>query len=194
MKYLSKRFISILLSFVFIAAAMVVYINFIKPTYATIKADQGKLAAEEQKNQEYKDIFNKLTNVHKSLQQAPDLQGRISMALPMQANAADSMNQITAIAMANGLRVVSVDITEAPIIPAVTVKPGAVSLVKSIGVLRNSVRVSGSYSELRAFLQGIESGVRISSLKSMRIDKMVAATNPDMFDAALEIETYYQVN
>lgn len=194
MKYLSKRFISVLLSFAFIAIAMVLYINFIKPTYANIKADQGKLAAVKQKNQEYKEVFGKLKAVLDELKKSSDLQDRISMTFPLEANAADSMNQITAVAIANGLTVTSVDIAEAPVVPVLGVKPGAVSLVKGTGVLRTSIRASGSYAQLRAFLQGIESGVRISSIGSIKISKVIAAANPDTFTATVEVETYYQVN
>lgn len=194
MKYLSRRFISILLSFFFIAVSLIVYINFIKPTYAEIKADQGKLAAERQKNQEYKEVFGRLKAVLDELKKSSDLQNRISMTLPLNANAADSMNQITAVAIANGLTVAAIEIVEAPVIPAASVKPGTISLIKGIGVLRNNIRLSGSYAQVRAFLRGVESGVRLSSVRSVKIDKAIATANPDLFNIIVEIETYYQVN
>lgn len=193
MKYLSKRFISILLSFVFFAGALVLYINFIKPTYQEIKVDQGKLAAMQQKGMEYKGVFGKLKQVLASIKQSPDLQNRISIAFPLNSNVGDSMNQITAVALANGLTITSIDINDAPVIPATTAKPGAVSLIKGVGVLRNTIRVGGSYAQIRTFLQGVESGVRISSIKAVKFDK-VPNVPGDVINATVEIETYYQIN
>lgn len=193
MKYLSKRFISILLSFVFFAGALVLYVNFIKPVYQEIKSDQGKLAAMQQKSMEYKEVFGKLKQVLASIKQSPDLQSRISIAFPLSSNVGNSMNQITAVALANGLAITSIDISDAPVIPAVAAEPGAVTLVKGVGVLRNAIRVSGSYAQIRTFLQGVESGVRISSIKAVKFDK--APNIPgDVINATVEIETYYQIN
>ncbi|AKM78194.1 MAG: hypothetical protein UY31_C0013G0003 [Candidatus Wolfebacteria bacterium GW2011_GWE1_48_7] len=194
MKYLSKRFISVLLSFTFIAIAMVIYVNLIKPVYANIKEDQAELSALRQKNHEYTEVFGKLKAILDELKKSSNLQDRISMTLPLDPNASDSMNQITAVAIANGLSVASIDIASAPIIPTAGVKAGTVSLIKSTGVLKNTVKASGSYAQIRAFLQGIESGVRLSSIKSLKISKVGVSNTLDQFSVAAEIETYYQVN
>lgn len=194
MRYLSKRFISVLLSFTFIAIALVVYINLIKPTYKSIKEDQARLEALTQKNDENTEVFNKLKAVLAELKKSSDLQNRISMTLPLDPNAADSMNQITAVAISNGLTVASIDIADAPNIPTSGVKAGTVSLVKSTGVLRNTIRATGSYTQVRDFLQGIESGVRLSSIKSLKIGKASAGTNQDSFSVTVDIETFYQTN
>lgn len=192
MRYLSKRFISILLSFTFIAMSLVLYINFIKPTYADIKVDQGRLAALNGQTQAYKEIFGKLKGISEELKRSPDLQNRVSMALPLSTNASDSLNQISSIASANGLSIISVDLIESPILPTVTGKSQVASIVKGIGVLKNNIKVAGSYSQLRSFLQGVESEVRISSLKTLRIDRNINPSNQDTFTITLEIETYYQ--
>jgi Tfp pilus assembly protein PilO len=194
MKYLSKRFISILLSFTFIAIALVLYVNFIKPAYADIKKDQGKLNAITSKNQEYKDVFGKLKGVLDELKKSPDLQNRVSMVLPLSANTPDSLNQITSIASANGLTISSAELIEAPAIPTPIDASGSASIVKGIGVIRNNIRISGTYAQIKSFLQGVESGVRISSIKSMRIDRSSTITNTDSYAVALEVETYYQAN
>lgn len=194
MKNISKRFLSVLLSFAFIAVAMIVYVNFIKPAYVGIKEDQAKLAALTQKNQESKEVFDKLKVVLDELKKSSDLQNRISMTLPLDPNTSDSLNQITAVAFANELSVASIDISDAPIVPTAGVKAGTVSLVKGTGVLRNSIRATGNYAQVRAFLKGIESSVRLSSIKSLKIGKSGASTNSDIFSVNVEIETYYQAN
>lgn len=194
MKYLSKRFISVLLSFTFIAMAMVAYINFIKPVYAEIKLEQAELAASRQKNDEYSEVFGRLKAILAELKKSEDLQNRISMTLPTEANTADSMNQLTAVAVSSGLTVSSIDISEAPIIPAPGAKAGTVSLIKGTGVLRNSLKATGTYSQLRAFLRGVESGVRLSSVKSVKVTKSLPNANVDTLSIIVEVETYYQVN
>lgn len=195
MRYLSKRFISILLSFTFVAISLVLYVNFIKPTYSDIKTDQGRLVALEEKNQQYKDVFIKLKGTLEDLKKSPDLQNRVSMVFPLSANTSDSLNQLTSIASANGLVISNVDVVEAPIVPAVnTGKVGTVSIIKGVGVLKNTIRVSGSYEQVKAFLQGVESGVRISSIHSLKITKNANLTNQNTFSATLEVETYYQAN
>lgn len=182
-----------MLSFTFIAMSLVLYINFIKPTYADIKVDQGRLAAINDKNQTYKDIFGKLKGISDELKKSSDLQDRVSMALPLTANTSDSVNQLTSIASANGLAITSIDLIESPILPSTAGKSDAASIVKGTGVLKNNLRLVGSYAQIKSFLRGVESGVRVSSIKTFKIDRVLNAPNPDTFNIALEIETYYQI-
>lgn len=194
MKYLSKRFASILLSFTFFALALVLYVNFISPSYDNIKVGQGKLIAARQRNVEYTDIFNRLKQASLSFQQSPEVQNRVSMAFPLTPNVPDSMNQLSVIASANGLSVTSVDITTAPVVPSSAGKAGGSSLIKGVGVLKNTIRLTGTYEQLRAFLQGVETGVRIASISSIKIDKAANPIVPDTLGMTVEVETYYQVN
>lgn len=194
MKYLSKRFASILLSFTFFAFSLVLYANFISPTYATIKVEQGKLITARQKNVDYTNIFTRLKKASSVFQQSPEMRDRISMAFPLTANIPNSMNQLSVIASANGLSIVSIDITSAPIVPSFSVKTGQSSLVKGVGVLKNSIRLSGTYEQLRAFLQGVETGVRIASISSVKIDKVPNPIVPGLLNITVEVETYYQIN
>lgn len=194
MKYLSKRFASILLSFTFFAFSLVLYANFISPTYSTIKVEQGKLIAARQKNAEYTNIFTRLKQASSIFQRSPEMRDRISMAFPLAANIPNSMNQLSVIASANGLSVVSIDITSAPIVPSSSAKAGQSSLVKGVGVLKNSIRLSGTYEQLRAFLQGVETGVRIASISSVKIDKVPNPIIPGLLNITVEVETYYQIN
>ena len=197
MKYLSKRFISILLSFTFVAISLVLYINFIKPTYNDIKTDQGRLAAIEDKNQQYTDIFTKLKGTLDELKKSPDLQNRVSMVFPLSANTSDSLNQITSVAAASGLTISSVDVSESATLPSAASagKDNSASIIKGIGVLKNTFRASGSYAQVKAFLQGIESGVRISSIKTVKFDKGgIGVVAQDLLNITVEVETYYQAN
>ena len=194
MKFFSKRFASILLSFVFFAFALILYFNFITPTYGDIKTEQGKLVAARQKNAEYTSVYTKLKQASAASQQSPEVQQRVSMAFPLAANIPDSMNQLSVIAAANGLSIVSVDITSAPIIPAINGKAETPSLIKGIGVIKNTIRLTGTYDQLRSFLQGVETGVRIVSISSVKIEKVINATTPGLLNVVVEAETYYQID
>lgn len=194
MKYLSKRFASILLSFVFFVLALFLYNSFIRPTYDTIKIEQGKLIAARQKNAQYADVFARLREASSMVQQSSDVQARVSMAFPLETNIPDSMNQLSVIALANGLAITSIDIAHAPIVSSVAGKTGASSLIKGIGVLKNSIRLTGTYEQLKAFLQGVETSVRIASITSMKIDKIANPVVPGTMNITVEVETYYQVN
>lgn len=194
MKYLSKRFASILLSFVFFVLALFLYNSFIRPTYDTIKIEQGKLIAARQKNAQYADVFARLREASSMVQQSADVQARVSMAFPLETNIPDSMNQLSVIALANGLAITSIDIAHAPIVSSVAGKTGASSLIKGIGVLKNSIRLTGTYEQLKAFLQGVETSVRIASITSMKIDKIANPVVPGTMNITVEVETYYQVN
>lgn len=194
MKYLSKRFASILLSFTFFALALVLYANFISPAYDNIKIEQGKLIAARQKNAEYTSIFTRLKQASSVFEQSPEAQNRISMAFPLSANVPDSMNQLSAIASANGLSIVSIDIASAPVVPSAASRAGETSLIKGIGVLKNSLRLTGTYEQLRAFVQGVETSVRIASITSVKVDRIANPLTPGIMGITVEIETYYQVN
>jgi len=194
MKYLSKRFASILLSFTFFAFALVLYANFIGPAYDTIKVEQGKLIAARQKNAEYTSIFTRLKQASSEFQQSSEVQNRVSMALPLAANVPDSMNQLSVIAAANGLTITSIDIVNAPVVPSIAGKAGESSLIKGVGVLKNSIRLTGTYDQLKSFLQGVETGVRIASISSVKIDKIANPITPGTLGITVEVETYYQIN
>ncbi|OGM93217.1 hypothetical protein A2333_03115 [Candidatus Wolfebacteria bacterium RIFOXYB2_FULL_49_7] len=194
MKYLSKRFASILLSFTFFAFALILYANFIGPAYDTIKVEQGKLIAARQRNAEYTSIFTRLKQASSEFRQSSEVQNRVSMALPLSANVPDSMNQLSVIAAANGLTIVSIDIVNAPVVPSSAGKAGESSLVKGIGVLKNSIRMTGTYEQMQSFLQGIETGVRIASISSVKVDRIANPATPGIIGITVEAETYYQLN
>jgi len=193
MKYLTKRFISILLAFSFFATALVLYANFISPTYDRIKVEQGKLAVARETNAEYTDIFTRLRQASSAVQQSSELQGRVSMALPVSANMPASMNQLSVIAVANGLTIASLDIASAPVISTAGTPFAGSSLIKGVGVLKNSIRLAGTYEQLRSFLQGVETSVRIASISSVKIDRVANPTAPGVMNITVEVETYYQL-
>ena len=97
-------------------------------------------------------------------------------------------------ATANGLTITSIDIVNAPVIPSSVGKAGESSLIKGVGVLKNSIRLTGTYDQLKSFLQGIETGVRIASISSVKIDKIANPITPGTVGITVEVETYYQIN
>lgn len=194
MQHFSKRFLSILVTFALFAAALFAYINLIRPTYDTIKNEQARLAVAQQHNAEYTSIYDKLKQVLARYEQSPDLQNKVSATLPLEENIPDSMHQITAAALANGLNVLSIDVKEGAVLSSGSAsKAGGQTLVKNIGVLKNSIQLTGAYPQFRSFLQAVDTNMRIMSLDSLRIEKAGDPTRPDQFAFNVTITSYYQI-
>ena len=175
---------TILISGLLFLAALFVYANFIKPTYSDIKA----LQAEEQEKQSQKDQYQSISDHTQSListyQNYADLQKNIALSFPTDPSTPSILNQINGIAVQSGITVKSINGRE------LAINPSDSSFIGGKGTVRMNLTVSGSYEGFRAFLDKLESNVRIFDVNSISLDK--SGNNSDNFDFNLEVDAYYQ--
>ncbi|MBI5401515.1 type 4a pilus biogenesis protein PilO [Candidatus Wolfebacteria bacterium] len=184
MKYSSKRFLSIIIAVAFFVGAVLAYQNFVSPAYDEVKQIQGELAEKKKITGEYQGIFDQIQQLYSNYQNYGDLQKNVSLALPSDPAVAESVFQITKLASVNNLSVQSLDVKKLALIPSKS------TVIKSLGTLRFSIRLTGGYESLKSYLQGLESNIRLMNVNSLKIEKVGAASN--LFNYNLEADAYYQ--
>lgn len=188
MKASTKRFLSIIVSGIFIIGSLVVYANFIRPAYADIQQLRGELSAKTGLLNNQSQAITKFQNLLVEQQSSSKLQERISLVLPPKENVSDIMNQLQAIASANGVSVQSVGLEYLPIKQA----KKNTDVVKGLGSLRLTMKIFGSYEAFKNFIGSLETNVRVMDVNTLKVEH---AGRPDqnLFTYNLTVDTYYQI-
>ena len=164
--------------------SLVVYIYLIKPSYQGIDQKRGELAAKNNQLNDYKntvDQIQKLLAAYDNLSQA---QQSVSMMMPTEASIPQVVYQINGIAGISGLGLQSVSVKELAVTPSMS------SLVKNMATLRFNTKLVGTYEALKAFINGLETNIRIFNISSINVEKLGTAAN--IFSFNINIDTYYQ--
>lgn len=187
MKYSKKRFINILLSMVFIAAALFIYSFFLVQTFQTAKALRGEVEA---KRQLYKDQLVAIKRVKTLLAQFEEnlrLQETLNSILPVgNAELPAVVAQINGLAKLNGVILDKLSIRFGPIGPAAVQIP----LAAGIGKATVEFGAEGSYESLKGFLAMLENNIRIMDV--MNLDAEILLNEQNLLRMAFKVDVYYQ--
>ena len=183
----TKRALSLLLSAVFLIAALAIFGTFVRPAYDEIQRLRGQLQAQSELVGEQGTAALQVERLLKEYQGSARLGDSLSLALPKDEAMSSLMGQVNALAQLSGLPLQSAAISSMPIRPAL----GSLSFVRGFGVLRLELRAFGSYAGLKNFLQKLETNVRVMDLVELKIDQ-AGRTNQDLFVYNLTVDTYYQ--
>ena len=175
----TKRSTSVLLSLLFLVGALAVYANFVRPEFKEVQQLRAMLAAKTQLLENQKTIIAQIQNLLDQFKGAVQLQQTVSMALPTNEDAAAIVQQINAIANANGL-----------VVQAFGLNPLALSPTK-LGSVRGTLRLIGAYDGIKKFLQSLETNVRVMDLVSLRLEQGSKA-NQDVYAYTVVFNAYYQ--
>lgn len=188
MRSSTKRILVILGSFGLMMGSLYVYLSMIIPAYAEIQ----ELRAERQtrleilaKQTEAQNAINTLIGQYQSIA-GTDQQRVIAAMLPTGIDIPSVVNQIQGMARTNALSIQSISFQYLPI------KQGENDLVKSVGVIRVSQSLAGSYAAFKNYVQALETNVRLMDLNSLRIDAGARAIVRDVFSYNLVADVYYQ--
>ncbi len=181
----SKRALSLLASMIFFIGSLVIYVNFIKPTYDKIDLLRGELETKRQQYGDYKNIIDRLRPVFDSFQSASQLQQSFSSMLPTNPMVPQAVAQINGLARASLMSINSININELAVASQKT------SLLKGAGIIDlNLAMNSNSYESIKSFLQNTESNIRIFDVKRINVSKK---DNTNSFSVSLDVYGYYQV-
>lgn len=176
----TKRSTSMLLSVLFLVAALTVYANFVRPEFKDVQQLRAALAAKTQIFENQKTIISQIQNLLAQFKGTVQLQQTVNMALPPTEDAAAVFQQIQAIANASGL-----------VIQAFGLNPLALSPTK-LGSIRATLRLIGSYNGIKKFLQSLETNVRVMDLVSLRVEQAGTKPNQDVYTYTVVFNSYYQ--
>jgi len=203
MKQSSKRFTSMIITVACLVAALIVFFDLLEPAYGDLEAEKGKQVSDAQFLASEQQIVTQAKNLLTQYQNETSAQANLALAMPSGPDVAGALAQIYGIASANGLSIGGINVT-APTIqlqaPQSTT-PGApltaAQLVKPVGTLTFQIIATGSYESMKAFLQAIESNLRIFDTTNFALQPTPSTGakgvfNADMFTYNVTITTYYQ--
>ena len=186
MKPAAKRLFGILASLVLVVASLVVYSSLLLPKYADIQELRGEREALTQLLQEQMDAVDAVQRLVRQYSDVTDLQRSLAITLPIEEEVASIVNQLQGIASTNGMLMSSLSMRP------MAIEPTAVGdIVRPVGILRISVDLIGDYTSLKAYLEALETNVRIMDVRSIQVQN--AGTSDGPYDYQLEIDTYYQL-
>lgn len=180
----TKRALSILIAAIMFVAAFSVYVYFIKPSYSEISKKRGQLYTKQNQLKDYKTVVGQIQKLLAAYKDLSDAQKSVSQMIPKEPMAPEAINQISGLAVLSGLNLQSLTIKE------LSVSQGNSPLIKGWGVLRMNVRLGGTYESMKAFLNNVESNIRIFNVNSIKLDK--AGITPNVFSYNFEIDSFYQ--
>ncbi|HZX01179.1 MAG TPA: type 4a pilus biogenesis protein PilO [Candidatus Paceibacterota bacterium] len=186
MKPSTYRLISILGSIGLLIGAVVVYSNFVAPTYSDIQVLKDKQLADENLLADQKDAINAVKKLLGQYQSLTDIQNSISMVLPSREEVPLIVQQIQGIAGLNSMTITALSLQYPPI-KAVPKD----SLVKPVSIVRITVKFTGDYRNLKSYLEGLETNIRLMDVNSLTIDGG-GTTGKATLNYSLILDAYYQ--
>ena len=190
MKASTKRMFSIFLSAIFIIAALVIFVNFVKPVYKTITDKRSEVASRGKDLASIQTAIEQSKNNFADYRSLSDFQKSISLSLPQDQSLASAIYQFSSLALTSGLTVESINISELPFTPPSGEEN---ALLKGTGTINLNIKATGSYESLKNFLDKLETNIRIFDLDSLKIDQ-IGEKSSDAFNFNIGVNTYYISN
>ena len=186
MKPSTYRLISILGSVGLLIGAVVVYSNFVMPTYSDIQTLKDKQMADENLLNDQRDAVNAVNKLRDQYQSLTDIQNSIAMVLPSREEVPSIVQQIQGIAGLNNMTITGLSLQYPP-----SKAVPKDSLVKPVSIVRITVKLTGDYRNLKSYLEGLEINIRLMDVNSLSIDGGGAAGKTAL-NYSLIIDAYYQ--
>jgi hypothetical protein len=204
MKQETKRLSSIIIAALILAAALVVYFEFITSAYTTLQSVKGQEESETTLYANEQVVVSKVKSLLVTYQSDASSSQSVAMALPVGPDVSGALAQIYGIATNANVTIqgaeISTQAVQAVAAPATTVGAAAAtgSIVKPTGTVSFQVTGSASYESFKSFLQELETNIRIFDVTAISLQPAaIAATktqtaNMDMFNYTITVVTYYQ--
>jgi hypothetical protein len=204
MKQETKRLSSIIIAALIIAAALVVYFEFIVPAYTNLQLVKGQEESEATLYSNEQQVVSKVKSLLTTYQSDASSSQSVAMALPVGPDVSGALAQIYGIATNANVTVqgteISTQAVQAVAAPATTVDAVAAagSIVKPTGTVSFQITGSASYESFKSFLQELETNIRVFDVTAISLQPaaIVAtktqAVTTDMFNYTITVVTYYQ--
>lgn len=210
MKQSSKRMASIGVALVLVIVALVVFFNMIQPEYGNVQSIKAQVMGEAALLDRVSHSVDQVKQLVGNYQSQSAGASSVALAMPTGADLAGAIEQIYGIAQANGIGIQSIGVS-APTLEARTAAGGAgastaggsasssAPLVRPIGTISLQISAVGSYENLKNFLSGLETNVRIFDVKGITLSPQTglagsrsAFSGQDSFTYNITVATYYQ--
>ncbi len=167
-------------------AAVVVYSRLVSPAYDTIQQLRDKKEANLKLLQEQNDAIDEVKRILSEYQSLTQIQENISLALPNKEGVPSIINQLQGLAKINSLDIESLSLQYPPLKPS-----AADSLMEPLGTVRVTMRLNGDYSNLRPYLENLETNIRLIDVYSLNVESGAIPGKTKLI-YNLVLDTYYQ--
>jgi Tfp pilus assembly protein PilO len=190
----TKRALSLLVSMALIIASLAIYAFYVRPAYDDVTTLRGTMKAKQDLFLEKQVAVDKVKALILQYKGAGSLQDAISLSLPQTEEVSSVFNQLQAIASSNGMAVEVFNVQPLPIraADAGSGKNTKGSLIRPLGTLRLSLRLTGTYPAFKDFVRGLETNIRAMDVVSMKVEQ-ASAKGGESFAYTLVADAYYQV-
>jgi Tfp pilus assembly protein PilO len=208
MKPETKRLSSIIIAALILAGAVVIYFEFIVPSYSTLEAAKGQEESEKTLYANETQIVSEGKSLLATYQGDASSSQSVAMALPVGQDVSGALAQIYGIGANAGVTIQTTGISVQAVKMAasgsasagsqIASAAAAGSVIKPTGSVSFQITGSGSYEAFKKFLQGIETNIRIFDVTTISLESAAIAASktqaadPDMFNYNLTVVTYYQ--
>lgn len=201
MKQFTKRLLSSVIAIIFIVAAFVVFFNLVRPAYDSVQKMRGEQLSRARFIEDEKAIIGQVKKLVDDYRGEEKIQELVSLVLPLRADAAGALMQLSGLAEANHLTLQTVSVA-APALQNIAAEVSSQSVgggeggarttfIKPIGLLNVQGRLVGTYGDFKAFLKQVETNVRIFDVKNINLQP-AGKPNQDSYAYEVTITAYYQ--
>ena len=198
----SKRLFSVLLAFLFLMAAIVVFFDLVQPEYDVAKNLQAQQIGEQNYLTSQTATVKQVQTVMNAYRNDSQNSANVDLAMPSGEDVAGALAQIQGIAENTGITVTSISATPPQVKVAQTPAAAAATstqLMKPLGSFTFTLAASGSYEQFKSFLQDLETNIRIFDVQAVTLQQGSAASvsgktpaTHDIFNYTVTVATYYQ--
>lgn len=203
MKQDSKRLTSIIIALLLIVVALVVYFEMIVPAYANLESVKGQEESEQTLFANEKQIVSQVQSLLASYESNSSSSQEVQLALPVGQDVAGALAQVYGIGANSNVTVddssISAQAVQAPASGAsagqLTSVAASGAVVAPVGTVSIQVSGTGTYEAIQAFLQGLQTNIRLFDVTSMSLQPAGAgsgAPSEDLFNYSVTVVTYYQ--
>lgn len=195
MKQSSKRLLSMILAIVMVFAAFFVYFTQIQPAYSEIQGVRSQIYSGNDFLNNETAVVAKLQNILKKYENDPSVEQAVSAAIPAKEDDAAAAHELTALAVSSGLGIQSVAALTASVESVKLSQSAANSdnkfVLRPLGVSNFQLKLVGSYSNFRSFLDKVERNIRIMDMKNVTVEEL-GKPNQDQYLFTATVATYFQ--
>jgi Tfp pilus assembly protein PilO len=202
MKQESKRLSSIIIAALVVAGALVVYFEFIVPTYTNLESLKGQVESEAAAYANESTLVSQVKSLLTTYKSDASSSQAVAMALPVGPDVSGALAQIYGIASDTGLPISGTTVSTQAVQTVTPLSTGgsttAGSIIKPTGTISFQINGVGSYESIKNFLQGLATNIRIFNVTGVTLQpSMILATktqaaNSDNFTYSIMVVTYYQ--
>ncbi len=189
MRHSAQRLISLVIAVALVFAALFIFVQLVRPTYADTEYSRGTLASKRNLVESQEKVVKAVKDALQKYDSNEEAQRAVSLALPLTPDEGSIFYEIQKLAELNLLSLQSFQ-AGAPTASG-DAKKKATFTLKPVYSLNFQMKLVGSYENFKKFLDALETNVRLTDVKNVTVEPL-ARSSQNFYTFTLSVVTYYQ--